>query len=207
MKIGKPIKYIAVPPNEVLERVKSKVQEEAQAQERSLETLKDSDVLGELSVLHNKGVELVEPTDLTASFRGRNKVYEQINLMLKEAEKDFVLITTAEGLTRKIEFLARAFKKAHERGVTIRIASPINDETKDALSLIAPYVEVREMNHIKARLAIADGEELAFLLFDDNAIHPTYDVGVWVNTPFFAQAILDLFDTTWENLNVVELKN
>ena len=47
MKIGKPIKYIAVPPNEVLERVKGKIQEDAESQARNLENLRESEVLGE----------------------------------------------------------------------------------------------------------------------------------------------------------------
>ncbi|MBN2892742.1 MAG: TrmB family transcriptional regulator [Bacteroidales bacterium] len=204
MKIGKPIKYIAVPPNEVLERVKGKIKEDADAQARNLENLRESDVLGELSSLHNKGVELVEPTELTASFRGRNKVYEQILLMLKEAEEEFILVSTEEGLVRKLDFLSRAFKKAHERGVKIKIAAPITKkETKEAIKLIEDFAEVRKVKDLRARFAIADGEEIAFLLFDDDAVHPTYDVGVWVNTPFFASAVQQLFDLAWNELEIV----
>ena len=204
MKIGKPIKYIAVPPSEVLERVKGKIQEEANAQSRNLETLKESDVLSELSSLHNKGVELVEPTDLTASFRGRNKVYEQILLMLKESEKEFILVSTEDGLVRKLDYLSRAFKKASERGVNIKIVAPIiKSETKEAVKLLGDYVEIRSSTDLKARFAIADGTELAFLLFNDDAIHPTYDVGVWVNTPFFATALQQLFNLAWDKLEIV----
>jgi len=207
MKIGKPIKYIAVPPNEVLERVKQKVTRDAEEQSKNLDTLKSSDVLNELSLLHNKGVDLVEPADLTASFRGRNRVYDQILLMLKESEKEFILVTTEEGLIRKSEYLARAFKKAQERGVEIKIAAPIDKHADDAVKLLSPYAEIKNVQNIRARFAIADGKEIAFLLFDDNEIHPSYDVGVWVNTPFFASAIQELFDLVWKTLSVVSVKN
>src|SRR3990172_4627882 len=40
MKLGKPIKYIAIPPKEVLERVKKNVAEDAKEQLKKLETLK-----------------------------------------------------------------------------------------------------------------------------------------------------------------------
>lgn len=205
MKIGKPIKYIAVPPNEVLERVKQKVQKEAQDQTKNLETLKESDVLSELSSLHNKGVELVEPTELTASFRGRNRVYDQILLMLKESETNFTLVTTEEGFIRKAEYLARAFKKAHERGVHIRVAASLTQRANEAVELLSPYAEIKVMNNIKARFAVADDSEVTFLLFDDEAIHPSYDVGVWVNTPFFAQALKQLFDMAWEDLETIQV--
>ncbi len=205
MKIGKPIKYIAVPPNEVLERVKQKVKKDADEVSKNLDTLRESDVLTELSSLHNKGVELVEPTDLTASFRGRNRVYDQILLMLKEAEKSFTLVTTKEGLTRKAEYLARAFKKAHERGVEIRVAAPLTG-AEDVVELLSPFTELRNLEHVKARFAIADDTELTFLLFNDDQIHPTYDVGVWVNTPFFAGALKQFFDVAWEDLKVIKAK-
>ena len=207
MKIGKPIKYIAVPPEEVLERVKGRIKEEAAQQATSLDGLKESELLGELTVLHNQGVELVEPTELTASFRGRNKVYEQMLLMLKEAEESFSLITTEEGLARKFEYLSRAFKKAHERGVKIQIAGPFSDKSSGVLKELSQYAQVRKVDHIRGRFAVADGNQVTFLLFDDNDIHPTYDVGVWANTPFFAAALQDLFNEAWKSMQEVTVKN
>ncbi|MCA9477633.1 MAG: TrmB family transcriptional regulator [Nanoarchaeota archaeon] len=208
MKIGKPIKYLAVPPQEVLERVKSKVHEDAQSQAKLLDNLKESEVLDELSLLHNQGVDLVEPTELTASFRGRNKVYEQILLMLKEAEKTFVLVTTEQGLIREAEYFSRAFKKAHERGVQIQIGAPLTGKADEAIALLNDFAEIKNIgDKIKARFAITDGQEITFLLFDDEDVHPTYDVGVWVNTPFFSQAIMDLFEIVWKDLDVVKVKN
>ena len=41
MKVGKPIKYIAVPPEEVLERVQKKILEEAKKEATQIDTLKD----------------------------------------------------------------------------------------------------------------------------------------------------------------------
>ena len=64
----------------------------------------------------------------------------------------------------------------------------------------------RHIKDLRARFAIADDSEVTFLLFDDDQIHPTYDVGVWVNTPFFAGALKQLFDVAWEDLEVVKVK-
>ena len=70
MKLGKPIKYIAVPPEEVVERVKKNMKKEAEESVTRLENLKGTDVIHELKSLHTQGVELVEPTDLSGSLRG-----------------------------------------------------------------------------------------------------------------------------------------
>ena len=63
MKIGKPIKYIAVPPDEVLERVKKKIKEDSEKQAEVINDLREGEVITELNLLHHQGIELVEPTD------------------------------------------------------------------------------------------------------------------------------------------------
>ena len=47
VKVGKPIKYLAVSPSEVVERVKKRVLKEAEAKSNTLSKLKDSEVLTE----------------------------------------------------------------------------------------------------------------------------------------------------------------
>ena len=78
MKLGKPIKYLAVPPQEVLERVKKNVKEDAKNRIGRLEELKETEVIGELNALHSQGVELVDPADLSGSLRGRHNLYNHL---------------------------------------------------------------------------------------------------------------------------------
>jgi hypothetical protein len=53
---------------------------------------------------------------------------------------------------------------------------------------------------MKARFCIVDGKDLVFMVLNDSDVHPTYDVGIWVNTPFFASALDNLFDTAWKGM-------
>ena len=64
---------------------------------------------------------------------------------------------------------------------------------------ISSVAEIRNTD-TKARFIIVDGKELIFMVLDDEEVHPTYDVGIWVNTPFFATALSNLFDLAWKNL-------
>ena len=48
MKLGKPIKYLAVPPTEVVERVKKNMHNDAEEKLKRLDTLKSSELLKEL---------------------------------------------------------------------------------------------------------------------------------------------------------------
>ena len=203
MKLGKPIKYLAVPPQEVLERVKKNVKEDAKDRIGRLEELKGTEVIGELNALHSQGVELVEPADLSGSLRGRHNLYNHLELTIRNAENNVTLMTTTQGFIRKMEGLKPTFEKIKKRGVRIRIAAPI---TKDAMAAVKDIGKVAEIRHTdsKARFCIVDGKELVFMVLDDKEVHPTYDVGVWVNTPFFASALDNLFDIAWKGMKPIK---
>ncbi len=196
MKLGKPIKYIAVPPEEVVERVKKNMRQDAEEKVKRLEKLKGTEVLGELSTLHTQGIELIEPSDLSGSLRGRHNLYNHLELTIKNAEESVTIMTTTQGLMRKVEGLKPVFEKLRKKGVKVRIAAPLTKEATQAVKDISNVAEVRHTNS-KARFTIVDGKELVFMVLDDKEVHPTYDVGIWVNTPFFAKALEGLFDMSW----------
>ena len=199
MKLGKPIKYIAVAPKEVVERVKKNVQEYAKEEIKKLSDLKSTDIVNELSALHTQGIELVEPSDLSGSLRGRHNLYNHLELTIKNAEESVTLMTTSQGFIRKVEGLKPTFEKLKKRGVRIRIAAPITKDSYAALKELQGIAEVRHTDN-KARFCIVDGKEIIFMVLDDSEVHPTYDVGIWVNTPFFASALENLFELAWKSM-------
>lgn len=203
MKLGKPIKYLAVAPAEVLERVKKNVREDAKDQISRLEELKSTEVINELNALHTQGVELVEPSELSGSLRGRHNLYNHLELMIRNAESSVTMMTTAQGFVRKVEGLKPTFEKVKKRGVKIRIAAPLTKDCMAAVKDISSVAEVRSTDS-KARFCIIDGKELVFMVLDDQDVHPTYDVGVWVNTPFFASALEGLFEAAWKGMKPIK---
>ncbi|MFT4313383.1 MAG: TrmB family transcriptional regulator [Candidatus Woesearchaeota archaeon] len=200
VKIGKPIKYIAVDPQEVVERVKKNVHVDAKERVERLEKLKDTDVIKELNSLHTQGVELVEPSDLSGSVRGRHNLYSHLELTISNAEKLVTILTTPQGLIRKVEGLKPIFEKLKKRGVTIRIAAPLTKDCANAVKDLEGVAEVRHTDKILGRFTLVDASEIVFMVMDDNAVHPTYDVGIWVNTPFFTQALENLFELAWNEM-------
>lgn len=198
VKIGKPIKYLAVPPREVVERVKIKVTEDAKQKTNLLNQLKESDVLEELNLLHTQGVKLVDPSDKSGSFRGRNKIYEQLNTLIKNAQKSVVLVTTKKGLERKHGSILAPLKKAAQRGVSIRIAVPSNAD-KESINQFSKIAEIRNTKN-DARFCIIDNKELLLVMTEDKKVHKDYDCGVWVSTPYFVDYFAKLFDNEWKSL-------
>src|SRR3989338_9112920 len=203
MKLGKPIKFVALKPEEVIERVKRNLHVEAKEKSQRLEQLKGEDVLKELSLLFTQGVKFVEPSDLSGSLKGRHNLYNHLDMMIREAENTVTLVTTANGINRKMEALMPSFEKAKKRGVKIRIAAPITKENLKFAKDLARVAEVRNIEHIKARFCIVDGEELIFMVLDDEKVHPSYDLGIWINSGFFASALEQMFESSWQKLKSV----
>ncbi|MBS3072328.1 TrmB family transcriptional regulator [Candidatus Pacearchaeota archaeon] len=204
MKLGKPIKFVALKPEEVIERVKKNLMVTVHEKRKRLDDLKDDDVLHELSTLFTTGVKFVEPSDLSGSLRGRNNMYNHLDMLIAAAEKTVTIITTAEGLNRKVEALMPTIDKVRKRGVKVRIAAPITPKNEKIAREMARVAEVRAVKGLNARFSIIDGEQLMFMLLNDDTIHPSYDVGVWINTPYFANALEQMFELAWRDFKVVK---
>ncbi len=204
MKLGKPIKFVAIKPDEVVERVKRNLTAHTKERLQRLETLKDDEVLGELNNLFTKGVKFVEPSELSGSLRGRENLYNQLDMMIRSAEKSVTIVTTHEGINRKWEALMPSLEKANKRGIKIRVAAPIDSNNISVAREFKKLAEIRNLENIRARFVIIDSNQLMFMLLDDEKFHPSYDVGVWINTEFFAQALEQFFELAWKDLKPVK---
>ena len=200
MKLGKPIKYLAVEPKEVIERVKKYIHSQTNVKVKRLDDLKGGDVLEELTALHSQGIDYIEPYDLAGAVRGRHNVYTHLETMVKGAKESVTLVTTSKGVMRKIEALKPEFERLKKKGVSIRIAAPLSKDCESSIKSVSRVAEVRHSNNFNSRFCVVDGRELMFMVLNDEEVHPTYDVGVWVQTPYFASAMEQMFDKSWNGM-------
>jgi len=91
-------------------------------------------------------------------------------------------------------------KELKKRGVKIRIAAPLTKESIPAAKDVSDVAEVKHIGKIQARFTIIDGKEMTFMVLNDEDVHPSYDVGIWVNTPFFSSALEQFFELAWKEL-------
>ncbi len=198
-KLGKPIKYMAVPPEEVVSRVKQRVEKETKKQIQLIDELRGSPILSELTLLHSQGIEHIDPTELTGSITGRENLYHHMESRISKAKESVSLIASPDGLKRKSSFLVPAFKKLRARGVRVKIMTKPMQDSRETLGEISQIAEIRHAP-VSGRLCIIDKKEVLFMLLDDQLVHPSYDTGVWINTSYFASLLEDAFEARWNSV-------
>ena len=197
MKIGKPIRYLAIKPEDVFKKVKKQLHERAEEQVKMLENVEKTDVMKELHLLFTNGIENVDPMNLSTAVKGRKNVYEHLSDVIENAEKSVTIITTPQGFVRKTEYFGNLLKKLANKGIKVRIATKFNDDVKKVLDNLDKSIKVKHVDNITARFVVVDGKNATFMISNDSNIHEANDTAIWVNSPFFASALDNLFNQVW----------
>lgn len=203
---SKPIKYVAIPPREALERAKAKSKEEFEIAVDRIERARKSDVIKELEALFEHGVETVSAAELTGSLKGRHSMHQQLESMLKRASSHFYILTSEKGFEEIAANHADLMKHASKRGVKIRIMAPVGSTNTSIAQAIRPFAEVRSIKGRKldGRFAIADGKEALIALTHDEKTHPTQDTHLWSQSDHLTGSLLQpLFETVWKEAESV----
>lgn len=183
MKIGKPIKYIAINPEEVIHRVKKEAQEEEKRLINSFDKIKGTDIFKELQLLHNAGIASVNAEELSDFLMGRSEVTRKLKEMMENAKKSITIYTTKEGYDRKVKLLKNILPDLKKKKVNVYVNAPVEEnELKD--------IKFSD-NTNSARFVSIDGEEALLHLNDGNCL-PAYDCAVYVKSPFFVKAIEEM---------------
>ncbi len=191
MKLDKPIKYLAVEPKEIISRVKKDVHTKANQQISVITELETTDIFEDLTKLFTQGIDNVDPTTITSSVKGRKNIYNQIETMLRSAEKSVTISTTKLGFDRKFENFRFLFKKLKDKGVKVKLITPEKVESKDSKSIL----QTKIMPELNSRFVLVDNKELLFMLTDDTVDEKT-DSAVWITSPYFVNAMNSMVNLT-----------
>jgi len=198
MKLGKPIQYIAVAPEDVVERAKKNLKEDTEEKVKEIEKMKGTEMIKTLEGLYKKGVNFIEPSELSGALKGRANIYSHIESLIKGAKQSVTIVTSEEGLGRKFDSLKSALESAKKRGVSVKIAAPIADESSEVVKKLKALGEVRQIKDLDGRFILIDGKHTIMMVLNDKELHPNYDIGVWLNSPSIASAMNTMFEATWD---------
>lgn len=198
----KPLKYVAIQPNEALERAKKKLKEDLDIMVERISDFQKSQFLKELEKIYKHGVELVRPGEFTGALKGRHAMHQQLETIFKNAKTKISILTTAQGLNDLHERHGELLNKIAKKGIKIRIATPIS---KDAIPLIDKFKGIAEIRKIEksilGRFCVVDDNQIVLALTDDKEVHPTQDMAFWTQSEHVAGDVLGpMFDAIWQQL-------
>jgi len=115
MKLGKPVKYIAVKPHVVLDKLKTNIEKKKKKKMKSLSKLKETNEYAELEQLYNVGIEPVKQEDISGAIKGKSTFYSHLKDLLESAEKEVIICTNTTEFQTKSRFFALAFEKLKKK--------------------------------------------------------------------------------------------
>ena len=190
MKLGKPVKYIAVKPNIIIEKLKSNTLKNANERIESISKLKDTAEYKELQQLYSVGIQPVRQEDISGSIKGKLTIYSHIKELLENAKKEVIICTSVQEIQNKSRFFSLVFDRLKKADIKIKIA--LSGEEKDIKKINNKFKIKAKQIDVDTRFFIADNEQILFMISKTEL--PEEEIAVWLNTPFFATSLGFMFN-------------
>ena len=189
-KIGKPVKYFAVKPTAVIEKLKKGTMDEMNEKISMLSNIKDTPEYVELELLHSTKSEMVKKQDISSTLRGRMNINSQISDLVNLAKEELIICAPVSEIKRRIKLLEPIFKQVNDSKVKLMVA--LNGSDSDIKAVNDRLGIKAKKTDINASFYIADKKEILFMLneTDDNQ----EQMAVWFLSPFFVESLTSLFD-------------
>jgi sugar-specific transcriptional regulator TrmB len=190
VKLGKPVKFIAIKPAIVLDRLKNNYLKEANEKVKNLDNVRGAVDYKELENLYTNGIEPVQVEELTSAIKGRSNVYSHIKDMVANAQKEVILVSTPIALKRKSTFLKPLFEKLKEKGVNISVASNEGEDMATLMNLSKQIGVPIKKTKINARFLVIDNSKMLVMITPEDVEES--DIAVLINSSFFARTLTGL---------------
>ena len=188
-KLGKPIKYIAVEPNVVVEKIKRDIEASSNEKIAILDKVTGSDEYKQLESLYKNTLNLTDK--IGTSIKGRANLISHLANASSNATERIVLVSTPRGLERKLKVLMPILANRIKKGLKVTVG--VSDSTDEKLSEM--LLEKLRNANIKVKNIQGNGR---FCIIDDNILlinspeESKEDSALWIQSTFFAKTLSGL---------------
>ena len=190
MKLGKPVKYIAVKPNVIIEKLKSNTLKNANEKIKALLKLKTTKEYSELEELYDTGIQPVKHEEISGAIKGKLTIYSHIREVLEGAKNQVIICTSINEIKNKSRFFSLIFDRLKKAKIKVIVA--LSGDEKEIKKINSKFKINAKPINIDAKFYIADGEQVLFII--SKAELPEQEIAIWLNTPFFTSALSFLFE-------------
>ena len=186
---SKPIKYLALEPQDALERVKGNMEKKHTEMQQRIDKLSASPILAQLENVYKEGLSLVQPFDITGTIKGKDAVNQHMRAIFKKAKNTITIVTTKNGLSNLHASHGTVLKKIAKKGIKIKIYAPLDKASPDFTGI----AEVKHVEQPTGRLYTIDNEHVMMALTDDSKTHESQDVIFWAQSPHVVKDVMEPF--------------
>ncbi len=190
---GRPIKYVAVPPEQALENLKPYYGVVAEDRKVNLENMKSSPIVKNLADVYKKGEMVMELPELVGLVRERKNLFTHFATLLGRAKSAVRIMATPQDLRELNMFYLDMIRNAKARGVKVQILAPKGADVGE----LKKYADVKEFSAPMPRGIVIDGSEAMMMFMNPGEVHKSFDAGVWVNSGYVAQTMNRFFEDAW----------
>ena len=162
MKLGKPIKYLAVPPKEVLENIKKKVEYDIESFLDNMKASSFNKIIDNLQQIHEKSTN--EQENMVAVIKGRDNINKHLSYILRSAKKEVFLSFAGSN-----NIVAKAIEKLKT----------------------SPNLIVKATN-LGMKTCVTDEYNILIFPSSDEDTHPDYDMCIWIKNKDIAKLFKSL---------------
>lgn len=188
MKIGKPIKYIAISPSEVIEKMKNNLIIEAKKKAKIFERFKQTEEYKNIESLFNKGISSVKAEDIGVMIKGKFNINSSLKSAIKNAKKKVFIVTNTDTLSEKSKIIKPLLKKLIRAKTKVFIAAS-GDEKIGKKIARELGVKIRKVD-FDARYFIIDGKEVFIILNEGDSARE--HLCLHIKSPFFVSSLENL---------------
>lgn len=193
--VGRPVRFAATPPEEVLRRSIDDAKQTLTGLEGSEER-----VLEELAKIRGQEQDVAEEPRFRI-YQGRQQVYEFLSQMGDRVEKEMNLVTTSLDLLRlSLWGVDDRLIELSGGGRRVRLLVPVEEADLGEVEKLAGHFEVRHISmETPMRFALVDDKEILTSVAMDDSMSMTTDddTALWTNSPSFISAIKIFYESLW----------
>ncbi|MCK9596086.1 hypothetical protein M0R19_02805 [Candidatus Pacearchaeota archaeon] len=191
IRMGKPVKYLGVKPQIILERIKTDIRKIAEEKVKDLSKIRESEEFLKLDELYKQGINPVKREEVSASLRGKSNISNFLKETINNAKKEIIICTNVEEIKSKLKLFSLTFAELNKANVKIKIAlsgdAKLIKEVEEKLSMKIKKID------IDSKFFIIDRREVLFYLSKGGNTEQE-DIAIWLNSDFFVEALASMFE-------------
>ena len=190
IRMGKPVKYLGVKPQMILERIKSDIRKTAEEKVSTLTKLKETDEFTQLNELYTQGINPVKKEEISTSLRGKSNISNFLNGIIESAKKEVVICTNVNEIKSKTKLFSQTIATLKKENIKIKIALSGDEKTIKEIEEKL-MIKVKRID-IDSKFFIVDRREVLFYISKSGS--DSDDIAVWLNSEFFVESFASLFE-------------